>query len=103
LKCLLDIANASVSSRTLLITSWRSLRRRRRFGCVRPLPGDGQPLTGIEFQSRHEDNLTLWAIYERDTTTTTPPEVIPISANPVNPIDSDLTEAMRLHRLTWST
>jgi Domain of unknown function (DUF932) len=48
------------------------------------------------------DNLTLWAIYERDTATNSPAEVTAISADPVDENDPDLKEAMRLHRLTWS-
>ena len=63
---------------------------------------ESEPLTGIEFLSRHGDNLTLWAIYERDTTTNAPPEVTPIGAEPVDVDDADLKEAMRLHRLAWS-
>ena len=63
---------------------------------------DGTPLTGIEFFSRHGDNLTLWALYERDPATGGPPEVTAVSADPVDGNDPDLKDAMRLHRLTWS-
>jgi hypothetical protein len=63
---------------------------------------DGTPLTGIEFFSRHGDNLTLWAIYERDATTNAPTQITPMRAEPVDGDDPDLKEAMRLHRLTWS-
>ena len=64
--------------------------------------GDGAPLTGIEFFSRHGDNLTLWALYERDTTTSSPPQITPIGADPIDADAPDLEEAMRLHRLSWS-
>jgi|SoiMethySBSTD1v2_1073268.scaffolds.fasta_scaffold1359316_1 hypothetical protein len=39
--------------------------------------GDGVPLAGIEFQSRHGDNLMLWALFERDTASTAPPQITP--------------------------
>ncbi len=64
--------------------------------------GDGTPISGIEFASRHGDNLTLWALYERDTTSSAPPQVTAVSADPVHVDHPDLQEAMRLHRLTWS-
>ena len=60
---------------------------------------DGSPLTGVEYISRHGDSLTLWAIYERDTSTNSPPHISPIGADPIDA--DDLAEAMRLHRLTW--
>jgi hypothetical protein len=59
-------------------------------------------LTGIEFLSRHGDNLTLWAFYERDTASSTPPAVVPAGADLIDPNDPDLKEAMRLHRLAWA-
>jgi hypothetical protein len=64
--------------------------------------GDGAPLGGIEFASRHGDNLTLWALYERDTASNAPPQISPISVDPVHGENPDLKQAMRLHRLTWS-
>jgi hypothetical protein len=66
------------------------------------LRADDAPLSGIEFFSRHGDNLTLWALYERDTTTISPPEIAGVSTDPIDVDDPDLTEALRLHRLTWS-
>jgi hypothetical protein len=66
------------------------------------LRADHTPLSGIEFFSRHGDNLTLWALYERDTTITSPPEITAVCADPINGDDPDLNEALRLHRLTWS-
>jgi hypothetical protein len=62
---------------------------------------DGAPLSGIEFQSRHGDNLTLWAVFERDTASNAPPEITPIDAQPIDEQDPDLVEAMRLYRLKW--
>jgi hypothetical protein len=62
---------------------------------------DGVPLAGIEFQSRHGDNLMLWTLFERDTASTAPPQITPIDARPIDPQDPDLAEAMRLHRLKW--
>jgi hypothetical protein len=63
---------------------------------------DGGVLSGIEFYSRHGDNLRLWALFERDTATSAPPQITPSDAQPVDEQDPDLAEGMRLHRLTWS-
>jgi hypothetical protein len=56
--------------------------------------------SGIEFHSRHGDNLTLWALFERDTASGAPPQITPIDAQPIDDQDPELAEAMRLHRLT---
>jgi hypothetical protein len=56
----------------------------------------------LSFFPRHGDNLTRWAICERATATSAPPEVMPVIAEPVDVDDPDLKEAMRLHRLTWA-
>ncbi|MGY4648668.1 hypothetical protein ACVWWN_002464 [Mycobacterium sp. URHB0021] len=39
----------------------------------------------IEFQTWHGDNVTPWPIFEGDTGTTTPPELVPISAHVFEP------------------
>lgn len=66
-------------------------------------PG-GEPLSGIQFHSRHGDGLLLWAIYERDHTSTIATELSGFDTDEdVQPDDPDLIEAMRIHRLGWLT
>jgi hypothetical protein len=64
----------------------------------------GHPVTGIQFGSRHGDELTLLAVYERSASTPSPPEI----TNHSEPLeiteqDPDLAEAMRILHLTWTT
>jgi hypothetical protein len=62
---------------------------------------DGEPTTGIQFDSRHGDQLTLWAIYERSASTPCPPKVTNYSEpQGITEHDPELTEAMRVHHLT---
>jgi hypothetical protein len=61
---------------------------------------DETPLNGIQFQSRHGDDLTLWAVYERGHAAASPPEIDPDTFHPVTADDPDLFEAMRLHHIT---
>ncbi len=64
---------------------------------------DGEPTTGIQFDSRHGDQLTLWAIYERSASTASPPEITNYrEARDITEQDADLTEAMRAHDLMWA-
>jgi hypothetical protein len=64
---------------------------------------DGTPITGIEFVSRHGDELTLWAIYERLASVPSPPEITnPGAPRAISEHDPDLSEAMRIHHLTWT-
>jgi hypothetical protein len=62
----------------------------------------GERISGIQYQSRHGDDLTLWAIYEHGTAES-PPEVTE-RAEPraVSPDDESLVEAMRIHRIAWA-
>ncbi|QZA16379.1 RES domain-containing protein [Mycobacterium malmoense] len=65
---------------------------------------NGDPTTGIQFDSRHGDQLTLWAIYERSASTASPPEIANYSGTQdITEQDADLTEAMHIHHLTWAT
>lgn len=64
---------------------------------------EGAPLTGIQFQSRHGDDLRLWAIYERTEAVDSPDAITGRSRrSPVQRDDPALTRAMQLHRLSWS-
>ena len=59
---------------------------------------DTQPVSGIQYQSRHGDQLTLWAIYERDLTDS-PPQITNHADKAVTPDDADLVEALRIPRI----
>jgi hypothetical protein len=62
---------------------------------------DGECINGIQYLSRHGDDLALWAIYERGSTVS-PPEVTGRDEpGVVSADDEDLGEAMRIHRITW--
>ncbi|MCV7384239.1 RES domain-containing protein [Mycolicibacter longobardus] len=64
---------------------------------------EGAPLTGIQFQSRHGDALRLWAIYERAGAVDSPAAITNrLRQSPVRRDDPVLTQAMQIHRLSWS-
>lgn len=63
---------------------------------------DGDPVAGIEFDSRHGDGLTLWALYERPGDSAVSAHVIPLEHVPVGEADPDLAGAMRLLDLVWA-
>lgn len=62
---------------------------------------DNDPVAGIQFDSRHGDNLALWALYERPGDGAVGSKVTPLDFGPVREDDRDLIEAMRLHNLVW--
>lgn len=62
---------------------------------------DGQPVTGVEFDSRHGDGLRLWAIYERPGDPPISPHLTALESAPVRPDDPELGNAMRLLGLEW--
>jgi hypothetical protein len=63
---------------------------------------DGHQASGIQYQSRHGDELTLWAIYERGESYSTPPNVTNRNlVAPITPNDPALLQAMQIHRIRW--
>lgn len=64
-------------------------------------PSTADPVAGIEFDSRHGDRLTLWAVYERPGDGPVSRHVVPLDSEPVAANDPDLIEAMRLLGLVW--
>ena len=63
---------------------------------------DGEPAyDSVYFGSRHGDDLALWAIYERPGDNPHSRNLLHTHAQLVNPTDTDLQRAMRLHHLTW--
>ncbi|WP_248846296.1 hypothetical protein [Rhodococcus pyridinivorans] len=56
-------------------------------------------MAGIEFESWHGDGLVLWALYERPGDGPVSKNVTVLDYGPVEEHDSDLIEAMRLHKL----
>ncbi|EWT06340.1 hypothetical protein N864_22195 [Intrasporangium chromatireducens Q5-1] len=63
---------------------------------------DGQPVAGIQFESRHGDDLTLWANFERSPDEPVSSKLHDLTDAPLDADDPDLVEAMRIHRLDWS-
>ncbi|WP_045536211.1 RES domain-containing protein [Gordonia sihwensis] len=57
---------------------------------------------GVEFNSRHDDQATLWAIYERPPAASSTPHLTEHTGRPVDWEDTDLEAAMRLHHLSWA-
>src|SRR5699024_3922038 len=65
---------------------------------------DGVPVAGVGFDSRHGDGLGLWAVFERPGDGTTPQCIAVVEHDePVQPDDPHIVEAMRIHRLQWSS
>lgn len=64
---------------------------------------DGHPVAGIRFDSRHGDRLGLWAIFERPGDGDSSPHLHGATDEAIDPDDPNLVEAMRIHRLAWST
>ncbi|MGC5247758.1 hypothetical protein ACPXB3_12620 [Gordonia sp. DT219] len=60
-------------------------------------------VNGIEFESRHGDNLCMWAIYERATDPEVSPHVTVLEHIHINPGDPNLIRAMALLGLEWSS
>ena len=65
--------------------------------------GGGDLIDGVQFESRHGDGLTLWAIFERGADPEVSLQLNEIRAVPLPPEHHDLAEAFRLHHLTWAT
>jgi hypothetical protein len=62
----------------------------------------GEQASGIQYLSRHGDEFTLWAIYERGEDHPSPPEITNhTTPQPVTAGDPALVEAMRIHRIVW--
>jgi hypothetical protein len=63
---------------------------------------DGSPLAGVRFVSRHGDELALWAVFERAGDPPRSAQLHESTSGPLDPYDPELTQALRLHRLTWT-
>jgi hypothetical protein len=57
---------------------------------------------GVEFESRHGDNLALWAVFERQDDADTSTRLQDTTIVELHHNDPTLLEAFRLHRLAWS-
>jgi len=65
--------------------------------------GGGDLIDGVQFESRHGDGLTLWAIFERGADPEVSLQLSQIRAVPLPPEHHDLADAVRLHHLAWAT
>lgn len=63
-------------------------------------PGTG-PIDGIEFRSRHGDELTMWALFERDQQPVSP-QLSSRSTRYVVDDEPELAHAMALFGITWA-
>jgi hypothetical protein len=59
-------------------------------------------VSGVQYQSRHGDEFTSWALYERETKHASPPQISDHASHEhITPEDPDLLEAMRIHEIEW--
>lgn len=65
--------------------------------------GNDAAFDGVHFTSRHGEEHSLWAIFERPDNTPTSPLVTPISSEPVDPASGDLAVVFEVLNLTWPT
>jgi hypothetical protein len=63
---------------------------------------DRTPLAGVQFASRHGDDLALWAVLERPGDDEVSALLQEPQSEPVDRDDRELQEAMLIHRLQWS-
>ncbi len=61
----------------------------------------GGPVAGVRFDSRHGDDQRLWAVFERPGDSSTSRWLRDTVAGPIDRFDSELVEAMQIHRLHW--
>ena len=65
---------------------------------------DDDPVSGVQYLSRHGDEFTLWAIYERDTKHSSPPQITEHATHQrITPEDPDLVHAMQIHGIVWGS
>ncbi|RFA06881.1 hypothetical protein B7R21_17930 [Subtercola boreus] len=57
---------------------------------------------GVEFRSRHGDDLRMWAIFERPNDPEVSPRLTSATQAPLTPDTPELRDAMALHGLRWS-
>lgn len=63
---------------------------------------DDRALAGVRFESRHGDDLAVWAVFERPAEADVSALLSDTDANSIDLGDDQLGEAMRIHRLRWS-
>jgi hypothetical protein len=69
---------------------------------VYDVQADGAPaFEGLEFRSRHGDDLRMWAIFERGADGDVPLHVKPRATGPVDPENDDLGAAFEFLGLSW--
>lgn len=59
-------------------------------------------VSGLTFASRHGDDLTLWAIFERSGDPAISPTLSRINHQPLTPDAADVVEAFRILGLSWA-
>lgn len=68
-----------------------------------PTDREGRAIDGIEFESRHGDQLRMWALYERSGDPEISPHIDVLDHTPIHADDPILQKAMSLLSLEWSS
>jgi len=63
---------------------------------------DSAAVAGIEFDSRHGDQLHMWALYERVGDPALSPHINGFDHSPIDHTDSELAQALKLLGLEWT-
>jgi len=66
-------------------------------------PTHRKPIAGVQFDSRHGDELKLWALFERAGDENVSTRVTGTLDGPIEIDDNDLNEEVRIHRLHGTT
>jgi len=102
LELALDLGYSDFDAASLKSAHPRTLTQRVA-GYLYTLGGvDASPLIdGVRFASRHGDEMTMWAIFERPGDEPASRRLRQGPSRLVTPADPELTRAMTLHNLTW--
>jgi len=67
-------------------------------------PDSGIPaVDGVEFRSRHGDDLRMWAVFERPDQGEVSPQLVQRVGVDLSPESPDLIRALELHGIEWTT
>jgi hypothetical protein len=67
-----------------------------------PADPDSRPVDGVRFDSRHDDGIALWAVFEQPGDPAVSPQLTDPAEHPLTDTSPDLLQALATHRLTWA-
>jgi hypothetical protein len=102
LRAALGYGLADLDAGALRLSAPRGLTQRIASWLYDLYDGPRNLLDGVQFESRHGDGLTLWAVFERDDDNDVSARVAAAIAVPLHEDHPDVREAFRIHRLTLS-